>query len=295
VLVCGLLIQGCAARSSTVVAPRTQKYGSGLGLPGATPAPAPRAAGAKTTHVAARSRPAQAAPTYAPVTLAQSPQQIDDDGPVGANARLYLNRKIPKLVVEIDAVRGYEPAPSAVRLLRARLGEIVDKPGGIQVLPTKIISGTQDADSQHSFMENTERKYRTHHSTASAIVLYVLYSDGDTGSAIGAAYSSSAYAVFKQSIEGAATPLVTAEDIEDSVIVHEMGHVMALVNIGYTSPRDHEDPQHEGHSKNSKSVMYWAVDNVGVVGLLGGSRKPPTDFDSDDLADLRDLRDGKLT
>ena len=131
-------------------------------------------------------------------------------------------------------------------------------------------------------------------STASAIVLYVLYADGSTGNTIGAAYSSSAFAVFKQAIESAATPLVTAEEIEDSVIVHEAGHVLALVNIGYKSPRDHEDPQHEGHSKNSKSVMYWAVDNVGVVGLLGGSTKPPTSFDADDLADLRDLRDGRL-
>jgi hypothetical protein len=294
VCVCGLLVASCAARSNTVVAPQTQKYGSGVNLgKGATIAP--RAA----TKSAARARPAshsgQSAPTYAPVAIVQSAQQIDDDGPVGANTRLYLSRKVGKLVVEIDAVRGYEPASSALSILRTRLGQIVDKPAGIQFLPTKIIPGTEDADANHSFMENTERKYRTHHSTPNAIVLYILYADGDTGSAIGAAYSSSAYAVFKQSIESAATPLVTAEEIEDSVIVHEMGHVMALVNIGYKSPRDHEDPQHQGHSKNPKSVMYWAVDNVGVVGLLGGSTRPPTAFDADDLADLRDLRDGKLT
>jgi hypothetical protein len=235
------------------------------------------------------------APSYGPVHLQQLPEKIDDNGPVGANTHLYLNRKIPKLVVEVDAVKGYEPAPSALRILRDRLTRVVDKPGGVTFLATKVIPRTEDGDSQHSFMEKTEQRYRTHHSTPSAIVLYVLYSDGQMGGVIGAAYSSSAYVVFKQNIQdSAATPLVTAVDIENSVIVHEMGHVMALVNIGYQSPRNHEDPQHKGHSNNSKSVMYWAVDNVGVVGLLGGSRKPPTEFDANDLADLRDLRDGKL-
>jgi hypothetical protein len=223
------------------------------------------------------------------------PAKINDQGPVGSNTHLYLSRKIPKLVVEIDAVKGYEPATSALLILRDRLARVVDKPGGITVLPTRVIPKTEQSDPDHSVMENTEKKYRQHHSTASAIVLYILYSDGRSGNVIGAAYSSSAYVVFKQNIQdAAATPLVSAEDIEDSVIVHELGHVLALVNIGYHSPRDHEDPQHPGHSNDSKSVMYWAADNVGVVGLLGGSRKPPTEFDAADLADLRDLRDGKL-
>jgi len=288
---------GCAARNSTVVTQQQSKYGSGLKL-GTGTASTPRAVRTTTTTHAGSSNPyantSGAAPTYGPTHLQRLPANIDDNAEVGANTYLYLNRKIPKLIVEIDAVRNYEPAPSALSLLRTRLGEVVDKPGGIDFLPIKIIPHTENGDSNHSFMENTEKRYRTHHSTASAIVLYVLYADGDTGSAIGAAYSSSAYAVFKQAIESAATPLVSAEEIEDSVIVHEAGHVLALVNIGYQSPRNHEDPQHPGHSNNPKSVMYWAVDNVGVVGLLGGNMRPPTAFDANDLADLRDLRDGKL-
>ena len=289
---CGfaVLFGACAARSSSVLAPRSH------GIAGASKAAGPAAA---TPHAAGRKAvyavsagSSGSAPTSAP--LPPATQRIDDHGPVGSNTFLYLNRTIGKLVVEIDAVHGYEPAASAVSLLRTRLSQVADKPAGIDVLPVTVIPGTVSGDAKHTFMENTERKYRVHYSTARAIVLYVLYSDNDTGNSIGAAYSSSAFAVFKQSIESAATPLVSAEEIEDSVIVHEMGHVLALVNIGYTSPRDHEDPNHPGHSKNPGSVMYWAVDNVGVVGLLGGHMRPPTTFDADDLADLRDLRDGKL-
>jgi len=66
------------------------------------------------------------------------------------------------------------------------------------------------------------------------------------------------------------------------------------VNLGYHSPRPHEDPQHPGHSNDPNSVMYWAVDNVGVATLLGGHTAPPTDFDPDDRADLSDIRRGEL-
>jgi len=287
---------GCAARHTTVVAQEPAHYGGQLNT-AASATPATRTAGSTKTTRTASSNPGArslAPATYAPTRLQRVPENVDDDAAIGANTYLYLNRRIPKLIVEIDAVAGYEPAPSALRLLRTRLGQVVDKPGGIDFLPVKTIPHTEDGDANNSFMENTEKRYRTHHSSASAIVLYVLYTDGDTGGVIGAAYSSSAYAVFKQAIASAATPLVTAEEIEDSVIVHEAGHVLALVDIGYQSPRNHEDPQHPGHSKNPRSVMYWAVDNVGVVGLLGGSTRPPTAFDSDDIADLRDLRDGKL-
>jgi hypothetical protein len=41
-------------------------------------------------------------------------------------------------------------------------------------------------------------------------------------------------------------------------------------------------------------VMYYAVDSIGVVGLLGGRTEPPNSFDKDDLADLADLKSGKL-
>ena len=34
---------------------------------------------------------------------------------------------------------------------------------------------------------------------------------------------------------------------------------LGLVNLVYTSPADHEDAGHPGHSNNEDSVMYWAV------------------------------------
>jgi hypothetical protein len=40
--------------------------------------------------------------------------------------------------------------------------------------------------------------------------------------------------------------------------------------------------------------MFYAVDSVGVVNLLGGRTEPPNTFDADDKADLADVKAGKL-
>lgn len=182
-------------------------------------------------------------------------------------------------------------------MLRTRLASIVDKPGGIEMLPVETFSGDRSPWSEGDLLD-VEKRNRDRYSTRSAMVLYVIYVNGsysERPEALGLAYDSSTFAIFVERIrEAAATPLVSSASIEQAVVVHEMGHVLALVNLGYESPRDHEDPQHRGHSSNPESVMYWAMDNVGVANLLGGRTTPPDDFDPDDRADLEDLKEGRL-
>lgn len=222
---------------------------------------------------------------------------INDRGSLGGNAHLYLNRRVPRLVVEIDAVKGFEPSSTAIDTLASRLKSVVDKPAGVDVLLVETFTDGREMWTDDDLRQAAERN-RDHYSTRNVMVVYVLYVNGsrdEAADALGMAYSSSAYAVFAERIrESAATPLIPATAIEQAVIVHEMGHVLSLVNIGYDSPRDHEDSDHEYHSKNTNSVMYWAVDNVGVANLLGGRPSPPTDFDTSDKADLEDIKNGRL-
>lgn len=222
--------------------------------------------------------------------------RIDDNARLGVNARAYLSAQIPRLVVEIDAVTGHEPSAQALDLLRDRLVDVSDKPRGVEFLPVETF--TEDrAPWTEADLLTAERRHRDRHSTPQEMVLYVLYVDGafaEESDALGVAFKASTFAVFAERIDDAATPLVSAASIERSVLVHELGHVLALVNIGYTSPRPREDPDHDAHSSNPDSVMYWAVDNVGVAGLLGGRSEPPTDFDADDRADLEDIKNGRI-
>lgn len=45
---------------------------------------------------------------------------------------------------------------------------------------------------------------------------------------------------------------------EQSAFIHEMGHVLGLVDTGLPLASDHEDGEHAGHCSNTDCVMYWA-------------------------------------
>lgn len=239
--------------------------------------------------------PAQGEPAAGPPRASVTPARANDGGNPGANAPVYLRRTVPGLVVEVDAVEGKAPRPETLTLVHTRLSQVADKPAGIEIRPAQTIPARGGAWSTEA-LRATEERYRDTHTTNSRASIYLLFVDGrpPKPDALGVTYSASSAAIFADQIADAATLLVSAAAIERAVSVHEVGHLLSLVNLGYTSPRDHEDPAHPGHSRNDASVMFWGVDNVGVVSILGGRTAPPTEFDGDDLADLADIRAGTL-
>ena len=118
------------------------------------------------------------------------------------------------------------------------------------------------------------------------------YSDD---SVLGVAVDASTIALFSDSIDDATSifnPRISAEDIENSVMVHEFGHLLGLVNLVYTSPADHEDSEHPGHSNNEDSVMYWAIESANLGNIITGEL--PDEFDNDDLNDLSGMLSGEI-
>ena len=71
---------------------------------------------------------------------------------------------------------------------------------------------------------------------------------------LGVAVDASTVALFGDSIDEAEGPLgrPSVEDVENSVVIHEVGHLLGLVNLVYQSPVDHEDADHPGHSNNDE-------------------------------------------
>jgi hypothetical protein len=97
--------------------------------------------------------------------------------------------------------------------------------------------------------------------------------------------------VFGQITQGMGANCVCGGDpFTEAVTIHELGHLFALVNIGYHSHIDHEDPKHPHHSTDKQSVMYYEIDQRHLLQQFVAG--PPQDFDSDDESDLRGLADG---
>lgn len=74
-------------------------------------------------------------------------------------------------------------------------------------------------------------------------------------------------AIFKEVIQtNVANPNgPAAKFIEQSTLVHEMGHALGFVDSGVPMASNHLDAAHPGHTTNTNCVMYWL--NEGVTDL----------------------------
>ncbi len=66
-------------------------------------------------------------------------------------------------------------------------------------------------------------------------------------------------AIFKPVVTStsAGEPPLVAKYIEQSTLVHEMGHALGLVNNGTPMTSRHQDEDHEAHCSNTSCTMYW--------------------------------------
>lgn len=238
-----------------------------------------------------------------------------DSCQVGCAAKAFVSSAdYATLVVEIDYPSGYEPNPESVSTLKAALQDISGRDAAhVQIQQKAQIPA--EAGKRYSFaeIEALEAKHRETHTSGDTASLYIMFvaggseSDSDNGKVLGAAYRGTSIVIFKGNIRDSTTanpgPLATkpAENlVERAVLVHEFGHAAGLVNLGTDMVRDREDkvndPAKRGHSTNKASVMYYAVESSASLQLfcqLGIQNcSIPYQFDADDKADLRALRDG---
>lgn len=300
-LICAFVLiasTGCnlSKRSDAPAAQGGGKYGDPNAVAVASPSGSPDSEGEKSTSQTGSGK-SQPKTSGSGTTAAPRTARITDIGGTGAsNGRLILApHPYTELNFEIDWVDGREPNPAVINHLREVMGEImpgkkITFSGGNEV-PAQ--SGSYRAEDIVDFAS----KIRDTRSETTKASIWIGYLNGTMrgGGVAGVAVGGTICTVFLDTVDSLHLPPTTRIEIEKTIIVQEVAHLLGLVNLGYRSPRDHEDRDHPGHSKNVNSVMYWALmTSEGIVDFLRRGLAPPTRFDADDLADLKDLRDGKL-
>ena len=208
----------------------------------------------------------------------------------GAEATTYLRGPADRIVVEVNQAEGAEIAPEALSHFRTVLESVTNKTVNIDTATIPTARSTYTAEDLRN-LEDEHRQTATDGDTASMHVLSLKGSFSDQQGIVGVAFSGSSFALFLE--QQRVTGLGDSAAVERAVLLHEAGHLLALVNVGYDSPRERADPDHPNHSGNEDSVMHWAVESASILSTLRGG--PPDDFDEDDRADLADIASGAIT
>lgn len=229
-------------------------------------------------------------PSPTPVQASRAPgappgdfTKINDFGDVGSASRQLLRPSpFTEVAVEVDFLAGLEPNSNAVANLVATLKRVTGKrivlEGANQMTPTRSAcysSGDVAASAASRSISSEGRR----------AAIYVFYLNGyfcDNDKALGAATNATVAAVFPETYRGKGG---TDAAVEETVLLHQIGHLLGLVNLSYVGVRPHHDGN--GHSKNQNSVMHASAET-------DFARRTPLAFDADDLADLADLAAGRL-
>ena len=111
------------------------------------------------------------------------------------------------------------------------------------------------------------------------LTAYFFVTDGEySGSTanskvLGIAYSSSAMVLFEQSIRSftGSVSQPSATTLESTVMEHEFGHILGLVNNGTAMQTAHQDEPNGKHCNNTNCLMYYNVEtSESVANIFGG-------------------------
>jgi hypothetical protein len=200
--------------------------------------------------------------------------------------------KYEKLTIEMQYVSGHEPTAAAVTNLKNFLEQRLNKPGGISIVQTAISSPGRSTYTLNDIRDIEESK-RTQNTSRKNLTAYFLFLDGDyagnSGNAkvLGIAYENSSMVIFEKTIRnfsgGVTQPAVST--LESTVMLHEFGHILGLVNNGSPMQVYHQDEPNGHHCNNQNCLMYYAAETSDIVGNLLGGNVPA--LDSKCIADLQ--------
>ena len=97
---------------------------------------------------------------------------------------------------------------------------------------------------------------------------------------MGVAYRNTSFVVFEETVQRfSGQPLAPSTTVlETTVLNHEFGHLLGLVNAGTTPQTDHQDVEHGRHCTTEDCLMFWTAETgEGLLNSISGGVIPSLD------------------
>lgn len=197
-----------------------------------------------------------------------------------SNEAFITDQEFDQLVVEVQYMPGAKPNERSLAALQDFLEQHLEKSSVTILDPEEIPSGGQESYSPDD-VRNLEEEYRQEYTSENRLNSYAIFLDGEyqTRNVLGIAYYNTSTAYFGDTIRrisgGIGEPSRT--DIESTVLNHEFGHLMGLVNNGTEIQDDHHDSENGAHCTVEECLMYFSVQTTDFFANLFGGSIPELD------------------
>ena len=208
---------------------------------------------------------------------------------VGASANdLLSNSRYNSLLIEIQYMPGYAPDAQALDHLKNFLSNYLRKDNGITITQREI-PGASSSSLSGDEIRQIENNNRTVFTNGSTMAVNIMYTNGQysgNSNTLGIAYRNTSIALLGKTIHdnSGAFGQTSRTKLEATVLEHEIGHLLGLVDLGSSMQVNHKDPSNGNHCNNQNCLMYYASETTDILGFITTGNIPQ--LDSNCKADL---------
>jgi len=196
------------------------------------------------------------------------PYQENYIGP-GSNAEEYLRDDVyTSMVIDIVYEPGVQPDQRAIDELESFLNTYLNKPKGITIIQREIEAQNQNTLKTKEIVE-IEQIYRSHLNSKDTLATFIYFANSEfsqSSNTLGLAYASTSIVIFQKTIqENAAGNVEVIRRLEESILKHEFGHLLGLVDVGSPPVNPHEDSGYPNHCDSKDCLMYYAAETAATA------------------------------
>jgi len=217
-------------------------------------------------------------------------EEFNSKAGTGESAEAFLqSNSYSHLEIELDYMEGYEPTEQAISSLESFLSNRLNK--NSITINTNRIPARGDGPYSTDMITTIEDEERDNYTEANSNTLhaYIVVVDGKFAkqdNVLGIAYWNTSMALFGETIDNISSSDPTSpseQQVENTVLRHEVGHNMGLVGNGTPTQSDHKT-ESSAHCTNDECLMAPSVRTGDIFQNISG------DVPSLDEACIQDLQ-----
>ena len=223
--------------------------------------------------------------------ISESPYPYWNDVGYSAND-ILSNNNFTAIFIEVLYVDEFKPSNEALTNFKNFIEARTYK--DIIEINTRLIDIPIEESYTLDAIINIEDNNRSHYTEANELVIFVLFLNGSSSKdeensvVLGTAYRNTSFVIFEETVHSLSDSPVESNRmvLETTVIEHEFGHLLGLVDVGSPMVSNHEDTENNAHCVSEDCLMYYEIERVDRTGNFNVEAQIPQ-FDSFCIADLQ--------